>query len=101
MTVMAIGEALALVLAIMATRPISAEQWLARIGLVAALAPRPVWILDPVTPMGVPALAASRESTYAVAARAYQFAGTAESLRWQPARASGEDAAGFYRRLFR
>jgi len=38
MTIVAVGEALALVAAIMATaRPISAEQWLARIGLVAAL----------------------------------------------------------------
>jgi hypothetical protein len=69
--------------------------------LVAAIAPRPVWMIDPVTPMGHPASSAERQSAYAGAVRAFQLAGAPAGLRLQPVRKAGQDAGEFYSPLFR
>ncbi|HWC00437.1 MAG TPA: hypothetical protein VG672_27210, partial [Bryobacteraceae bacterium] len=69
--------------------------------LVAAIAPRSVWLADPVSPVGAPASTAELRDSYRVAVKAFELAGAPERIRLQPARTAGEDAARYYAGLIR
>jgi cephalosporin-C deacetylase-like acetyl esterase len=68
--------------------------------LISAIAPRPVWISDPASPVGTSMPPADVESGYRPATRAFEFAGAANALRIKQQKQE-EHAGSFYRDLFR
>ncbi len=69
--------------------------------LVAAMAPRAVWLNDLTAPAGTPASAGEIQSGYAEAVKAFGFAGAPDHLRMEVRRGRDEDAASYYRSLYR
>jgi len=67
--------------------------------LVSALAPRTVWISDPMTPTNTAVPHAEFVETYAAAVKAFSIAGQSGKLRLQHARPDDEYSAEYYREL--
>jgi cephalosporin-C deacetylase-like acetyl esterase len=67
--------------------------------IVGALAPRTVWISDPMTPTNSALPHAEFLETYAPAVKAFSLAGASGGLRLQHARPADEQAAQYYRDL--
>ncbi|HUS06892.1 MAG TPA: acetylxylan esterase [Bryobacteraceae bacterium] len=68
--------------------------------LIAAVAPRPVSISDPVSPVGMAVPPPEFAKAYTAAARAFQLAGAPDALRLRPPRPEEEYAGPYYRELF-
>ncbi|MGH9423171.1 MAG: alpha/beta hydrolase, partial [Thermoanaerobaculia bacterium] len=68
-------------------------------GLVSAVAPRTVWISDPMTPTGTAVPYAEFAETYAPAIRAFSLAGASSALQLKHSRPGDERAAEYYREL--
>ena len=67
--------------------------------LVGVLAPRNIWISDPMTPTNTALPHAEFLETYAPAVKAFSLASASGKLRLQHALADDEDAAQYYREL--
>jgi len=67
--------------------------------LVGTIAPRSVWISDPVTPTGTPLAQSALAAEYGNASKAFAFVGVSGALRLLPPRPVDARAADYYRDL--
>jgi cephalosporin-C deacetylase-like acetyl esterase len=67
--------------------------------LVGAIAPRPVWISNPITPTGTPLAQSALAAEYGNASKAFALAGVSEALRLLPPRPLDARSADYYHDL--
>jgi cephalosporin-C deacetylase-like acetyl esterase len=67
--------------------------------LISAIAPRPIWISEPVSPVGAQVPPTEFNTSYQPAMRAFELAGAANAFRIKQPKQE-ENAGSFYRELF-